>query len=116
MLQLSEKWVRCESISGRDAETKIKPPRRLHQSPPLQTNVKVGQPPVIPYTADEIDFIAAYVVAHDAWYIIPVAEIGNLAHIRLYPEGAKRADGAHFEKYREAWDLLRRGAARPAEL
>jgi|SRR5580698_2810415 hypothetical protein len=46
MLQLSEKWVRCESISGRDAETKIKPPRRLHQSPPLQTNVKVGQPPV----------------------------------------------------------------------
>jgi hypothetical protein len=72
--------------------------------------------PVIPYTADEIDFIAAYVVAHDAWYIIPVAEIGNLAHIRLYPEGAKRADGAHFEKYREAWDLLRRGAARPAEL
>jgi len=67
----------------------------------------------IAYSPHEIDFIAAYVVAHDVWYIIPVAEVANLTNIRLYPEGAKRSDGAHFEKYREAWDLLRRGAARP---
>src|SRR5580692_9090073 len=60
MLQLSEKWVRCESISGRDAETKIKPPRRLHQSPPLQTNVKVGQPPLTPLFF-ESDTTATYV-------------------------------------------------------
>jgi len=72
--------------------------------------------PVVQYSPQQIDFIAAYVVAHDAWYIIPVAEIANLAHIRLYPEGAKRQDGAHFEKYREAWDLLRRGAPRPTEV
>ena len=72
--------------------------------------------PVVQYSPQEIDFIAAYVVAHDAWYIIPVAEIANLAHIRLYPESAKRQDGAHFEKYREAWDLLRRGAPRPTEV
>ena len=71
--------------------------------------------PIVPYSAQEIDFLAAYVVAHDAWYIIPVAEIASLAHIRLYPEGAKRQDGAHFEKYRDAWDLLGRGAARPTE-
>jgi PD-(D/E)XK endonuclease len=76
---------------------------------------KRQQKPGLPYSALEIDFIAAYVVAHDAWYIIPVAEIVNLTNIRLYPAGAKRQDGAHFEKYREAWDLLRRGAARPAE-
>jgi PD-(D/E)XK endonuclease len=67
----------------------------------------------VAYSPHEIDFIAAYVVAHDTWYIIPVAEVANLTNIRLYPEGAKRSDGAHFEKYREAWDLLRRGAARP---
>ena len=71
--------------------------------------------PIVRYSADEIDFIAAYVVAHDAWYIIPVAELGSLAHIRLYPEGTKRYDGGRFENYREAWDLLRRGAARPTE-
>jgi hypothetical protein len=67
--------------------------------------------PIVPYSAQEIDFIAAYVVAHDAWYIVPVAAIAGLAHIRLYPEGAKRQDGAHFEQYRDAWDLLRLGAA-----
>jgi hypothetical protein len=67
------------------------------------------------YSAQEIDFLAAYVVAHDAWYIIPVAEIASLTHIRLYPAGAKRQDGALFEKYRDAWDLLRQGAARPTE-
>jgi PD-(D/E)XK endonuclease len=71
--------------------------------------------PIVPYSAQEIDFLAAYVVAHDAWYIVPVAELANLSHIRLYPEGAKRQDGALFEKYRDAWDLLRLGAARPTE-
>jgi len=71
--------------------------------------------PATQYSAEEIDFIAAYVVPHDAWYIIPVFEIISRAHIRLYPEGAKRNDGALFEKYREAWDLLRLGRARPAE-
>lgn len=65
------------------------------------------------YSVREIDFIAAYVVAHDAWYIIPVAEIASLTNIRLYPEGAKRQDGGLFEKYREAWDLLRLGAPIP---
>jgi hypothetical protein len=71
--------------------------------------------PVIQYSAQEIDFIAAYVVPHHAWYIIPVFEIVSRAHIRLYPEGAKRNDGALFEKYREAWDLLRLGRATSTE-
>jgi hypothetical protein len=71
--------------------------------------------PMVQYCAQEIDFIAAYVVPHDVWYIVPVSEIGSRAHIRLYPEGSIRHGGAHFEKYREAWDLLRLGAARPAE-
>jgi hypothetical protein len=65
----------------------------------------------IRYTAQEIDFIAAYVVPHDAWYIVPVDEIVSHIHIRLYPEGTRKRDGGHFEKYREAWDLLRLGAA-----
>jgi hypothetical protein len=66
---------------------------------------------MIQYSAQDIDFIAGYIVPHDVWYIVPVSEIAGRAHIRLYPEGAKRQDGAHFEKYREAWDLLRLGAA-----
>jgi uncharacterized protein YneR len=67
------------------------------------------------YSAREIDFIAAYVVPHDAWYIVPVAEIVNRGNIRLYPEGTKKRDGGYFEKYREAWDLLHLGAPTSAE-
>ncbi len=68
------------------------------------------------YSDQEIDFIAAYVVPHDAWYIIPVAEIVNSIHIRLYPDGTKKRDGGRFEKYREAWDLLRLGAPATTEI
>jgi hypothetical protein len=71
--------------------------------------------PVAPYSAREIDFIAAYVVPHDAWYIVPLFEIANCTQIHLYPDGAKRNDGARFEKYREAWDLLRLGVATSTE-
>ena len=69
----------------------------------------------VQYTAQEIDFIAAYVVPHDAWYIIPVEEIVSRAHIRFYPGGSKKRDGGRYEKYREAWDLLRLGAVSSRE-
>ena len=58
------------------------------------------------YTAQEIDFLAAYVVVHDVWYILPVEEVADVDHIRLYPGGTKRRDGGRYEKYREAWDQL----------
>jgi hypothetical protein len=61
------------------------------------------------YTAQEIDFLAAYVVVHDVWYILPVEEVADVDHIRLYPGGTKRRDGGRYEKYREAWDQLRLG-------
>jgi len=71
--------------------------------------------PVVRYSAREIDFIAAYVVPHDAWYIVPLFEVASCTQILLYPDGTKRHNGARFEKYREAWDLLRLGAARPTQ-
>jgi hypothetical protein len=59
------------------------------------------------YTADEIDFIAAFVAPHDAWYVIPLDALSTRKGIRLYPDGKKRADGGLFEQYREAWHLLK---------
>src|SRR5579863_3192144 len=82
-------------------------------------NVAVSRkrlPLTIHYTADEIDFLVAYVVPHDAWYIIPVEEVLTLANIRLYPEGTRKKDGGYFEKYREAWHLLRQGTPTPPEI
>jgi hypothetical protein len=72
--------------------------------------------PVARYSARAIDFIAAYVVPHDVWYIVPLFEIASCTQIHLYPDGTKKRSGARFEKYREAWDLLRLGAATSAEV
>jgi hypothetical protein len=61
------------------------------------------------YTADQIDFIAAFVAPHGAWYVIPLDAIRGRKFIRLYPGGATRADAGRFEPYREAWHLLKGG-------
>ena len=55
------------------------------------------------YRAGAFDFLVAYVVPEDAWYIIPAKEIRGLKSISL----CTRSGEAKYEKYREAWELLR---------
>src|SRR5512146_1386960 len=57
-----------------------------------------------PYTAADIDFLAAYIIPLDTWYLIPVAAFSPVKGLRLRP-GSKRK----FEPFREAWPLLRSG-------
>jgi hypothetical protein len=59
------------------------------------------------YTADEIDFIAAFVAPHDAWYVIPLDALSGRKFIRVYPGVKMRAKAGLFEQYREAWHLLK---------
>jgi PD-(D/E)XK endonuclease len=56
------------------------------------------------YTEDEIDFLAAYIVPLDIWYIIPVKAFSPRKCLRLYPEGESLR--GRYEKYREAWWLF----------
>jgi hypothetical protein len=55
-----------------------------------------------PYPRGSFDYLAAYVVFEDAWYIIPEEEVQGMENISLHT-GSSRAN---YEKYREAWDLL----------
>jgi len=55
------------------------------------------------YPPGAFDFVAAYVIPEDAWYIVPMKAIGGQANLSLCTVGT----WAKFEKYREAWDLLR---------
>ena len=59
------------------------------------------------YTADEIDFIAAFVAPHDTWYVIPVDALSIRKFIRVYPAGKKRVDAGLYEQYCEAWHLMK---------
>lgn len=55
------------------------------------------------YAAGSFDFMAAYVVPEDTWYIIPAKLIQGKECITLYPNSPT----AKYEQYREAWHLLR---------
>jgi PD-(D/E)XK endonuclease len=57
------------------------------------------------YTATQIDVLVAYIVAENAWYVVPVAAFSPRRRLLFYPSGCSK--GGLFEKYREAWDLMK---------
>jgi hypothetical protein len=57
-----------------------------------------------PYPPESFDFLAAYVVFEDAWYIIPEEEILGMRSVSLHTKNSH----SKYEKYREAWELLGR--------
>jgi hypothetical protein len=56
------------------------------------------------YTEDEIDFLAAYIVPLDIWYVVPVKAFAPSKCLRFYPEG--ESSRGQYERYREAWWLM----------
>jgi hypothetical protein len=60
-----------------------------------------------PYTAEEIDFLVAYIVPLDIWYVIPVKLVTPVLGLCFYPSGCRL--GGRFEPYREAWHLMAPG-------
>jgi hypothetical protein len=60
-----------------------------------------------PYEGDVFDFLAAYLVPDDVWYIIPATVVSGQGGVSLYP----RSRNSKYAPYKEAWELLR---SRPA--
>jgi hypothetical protein len=60
------------------------------------------------YTAEQVDFFAAYVIPEDTWYIFPADVVQKIrGQIMLFPQ----SPGHKYEKYKEAWHLLRAAKA-----
>jgi hypothetical protein len=55
-----------------------------------------------PYLPGQLDFIAAYVIPADTWYILPAHAAAGKIHVMLSPHLAS----AKYSPYREAWHLL----------
>src|SRR5260370_37492183 len=53
-----------------------------------------------PYPPGAFDFLAAYVVLEDAWYIIPAERVLGMDCIALH------SSNSNYEECREAWHLL----------
>jgi hypothetical protein len=60
-----------------------------------------------PYSAAQLDFLAAYVIPADTWYIIPTAAIEQQQTILLTPNRKYHRQHCKFDSYKEAWHLLR---------
>jgi len=58
------------------------------------------------YPAGSFDFLAAFVVPEDVWYIIPAKLIRGKRSIMLNPNSPT----CEYQKYRESWHLLREAA------
>jgi len=62
-----------------------------------------------PYTLEQIDFFAAYVISKDVWYLIPAMVLLGGAQkkaLTLLPSKPLHPDRYRYECYREAWTLL----------
>src|SRR5580704_1147684 len=57
-----------------------------------------------PYKQKEFDFLAAYVIPEDVWYIIPASVVmkGTMNMVILSPS----VPGHRYERFKEAWHLL----------
>jgi hypothetical protein len=59
---------------------------------------------VVEYDASEIDFVVAYVMPCDAWFVIPVEAIYGRKTAKLCLHGNQRS--GKLGKYWEAWGLM----------
>ena len=58
-----------------------------------------------PYTVRQIDFLAAYVIPVNVWYIVPARVVTRLkGNIWLSPQKS----GHKYEAFMEAWELFRK--------
>ncbi len=58
----------------------------------------------LPYTLNEIDFLAAYIIPEDSWFILPLAHILGQTSLLFRPKKSRLPSPYH--PYREAWPLL----------
>jgi hypothetical protein len=80
-----------------------KSPGRKHYRVSIANSVKA------PYTAEEIDFLVAYIFPEDTWYVFPVSAVENRKSLFVNPKSKR----SKLEKYREAWKLMKQTCADP---
>ena len=59
------------------------------------------------YSADEIDFLVAYIFPKDVWYVFPATVTEGRDSVCVRPESNK----CRLLQYREAWDLMKAAPA-----
>lgn len=94
-------WAR----DGKAVRVQVKGTGRLHRRGYEVQPVRTGRGGRKKrYTKKDIDVIAAHVQPVDAWYLIPIEEVGRAKSLRLYPGIESRHP--RWERYRDGWGVL----------
>src|ERR1017187_3592545 len=56
-----------------------------------------------PYKKNSFEYVAAYVIPENVWFIIPEKKVRGKWSVGLYP----KLERSKYGEYKEAWDLLR---------
>jgi hypothetical protein len=56
-----------------------------------------------PYKKNSFEYVAAYVIPENVWFIIPEKKVRGKWSVGLYPN----LERSKYGEYKEAWDLLR---------
>ena len=94
--------VRVENVCWRVQVKSVlaKTQRRLHYR--IKTSGQDRRKGYTFYSANEIDFLVAYVFPEDLWYVFPASVVAKRRVVCVTP----RSKRSSFEKYREAWKLM----------
>jgi hypothetical protein len=64
------------------------------------------------YRGNPFEFLAAYVIPDDTWFIIPGRKIRGMSTLGLHPHSQR----SKYTRYKEAWHLLRADNSRPKRI
>jgi hypothetical protein len=76
---------------------------RRHNAYPILTG-RIRKRKTKTYKKGDFDFLAAYIIPLDTWYLIPISKIAGIGMIYLRPHRKSRA--TTYEDYKENWPSL----------
>lgn len=99
----SDRYDFIVDVNGRLWRVQVKSAHRAGQDG--QYNFRMFGHSPRAYREDEIDVLVAYIVPEDAWYVFPVQVFQKRRSLKLF--SGSRRKRSKYEKYREAWWILR---------
>lgn len=98
--------VRVENVCWRVQVKSVLAKSRGRRDYRVKTSRKRSRGSYLLYSATEIDFLVASIFSEDIWYVSPASFLERQNCVWVSP-GSKRSK---FEKYREAWKLMKPAA------
>ena len=104
----SERYDIAVESDGRFVRVQVKGSNSLQYGAYLVNIQRHANGVAIPYDPSEIDFVVAYVMPEDRWFVIPIRALKGKKSARVCLHGDPRH--GRFGEYWDAWGLMRRAS------